>query len=110
MFTPTQKEKTTFNYETQRGNFEIEIIEIGFEERKEYKDIRLKFSIKIKINDNPNWKIEFSDVTGRIKKINDKQKLIEKIIDEIKNRINQDEQGRFNIGDLILDLTTNQKI
>lgn len=110
MFTPTKKDKTIFNHETQRGSFEIEIIKIGFEKRKQYEDIRLKFSIKIKIKDNPNWKIEFSDVTGRIKKIDDRQKLIEKIIDEIKIRINQDEQGCFNIGDLILDLTTNPKI
>ena len=104
-----KKSKMIFNHETQRGRFEIEIVEIGFEERKEYKDIRIKFSIKVK-GDNPNWKIEFSDVRGRIKSINDSEKLIEKIAEEIKTRINQDEQGCFDIGEPILDLTANQKI
>lgn len=99
-----------FNHETQRGRFEIEIIETGFEERKEYKDVRIKFSIKVRCIGNSNWKIEFSDVRGRIESVDNRQKLIEKIISEVKIRINQDEQGRFDIGEPVLDLTTNQKI
>lgn len=75
------------------------------EVRNAYKDIRIKFSIKVKNTDNPDWNIRFADTRGRIQKMEDKEKLVTKLTDEIKIRIDKDEQGDFYIGEPTLDLT-----
>lgn len=92
-------------HETSRGHFKIEITEKEKETRDAYNDIRFKFSINVKNIDSPSWNIQFADTRGRIKNIEDKEKLVEKLIDEIKIRINQDEQGDFYIGEPTLDIT-----
>ncbi len=93
------------NYKTERGNFDIEITEGKSEILDVYNDIRIVYSIKVKNTDNPSWVINFSDLIGRIAKGQNKEKLNDKIVDEVKRRINMDETGDFYIGDPTLDLT-----
>jgi transcription initiation factor IIE alpha subunit len=92
-------------YKTERGNFDIEITEKKSEIRDVYNDIRIAYSIKVENTDDPSWIINFSDVIGRIAKGQNKEKLNDKIVDEIKRRINMDKPGDFYIGDPTLDLT-----
>jgi len=95
-----------FTHKTEsRGTFEVELIEKGTEERKVYNDVRIKFSINITNTENPMWNIKFADVVGRIRTNEDKEKLITKVIEEIKKRIDMDQQGDFYIGEPTLDLT-----
>jgi len=102
---PVRQGKMIFKHETQRGHFEIEVIEMENEIRKIYQDVRIKFSIKVKNIDDLNWNIKFADTRGRIQKMEDKEKLVNKLVDEIKIRIDKDEQGDFYIGEPTLDLT-----
>lgn len=92
-----------FNHKTSRGNFIIKVIESELEKRDSYKDIRFKFSITIKCENYSNWKIDFSDVRGRISKIEDKERLIDELKNKIKLFIDKDEQGEYSMSDL--DLT-----
>ncbi|MCG2695141.1 hypothetical protein L6261_03625 [Candidatus Parcubacteria bacterium] len=92
-----------FNYKTSRGNFIIKVIESEPEKREAYNDVRFKFSITIKCENYPNWKINFSNVRGRISKIEDKERLIDELKNKIKLFIDKDEQGEYSISDL--DLT-----
>jgi len=93
-----------FYYKTQRGNFKIKIDDKIPETRDVYQDIRIKFIIKVTNEDNLDWKTNFSDVTGIINKIEEKNKLIEKLKERIFIYINKDEPGDFVIGDPTLDL------
>ncbi len=105
MPTPNQQEKMIFKYGTMRGSFKIEVTEIKNEIRNAHQDIRLQFSINVKNLDDLNWNIKFADTRGRIQKMEDREKLINKLLDEIKIRIDKDEQGDFYIGEPTLDLT-----
>ena len=105
MSTQSQQNKMIFDYKTVRGHFTIEIVEMENEIRNVYKDIRTKYSIKVRNNDDLNWNIKFADTRGRIQKVEEKEKLINKLVDEVKIRIDKDEQGDFYIGEPTLDLT-----
>jgi hypothetical protein len=94
-----------FTYKTIRGNFEIEVIENEPKKREAYNDIRIKYTIDVKCKDFSNWNIKFADTVGRIQKIEDKDKLLNKLVEEIKKRLDMDEQGDFYIGEPTLDLT-----
>ena len=87
-------------YKTVRGNFKIDIIEKQNTHRDAYNDISIKFDVKVENVDNPEWIITFPEVIGHITRIEDKNKLVDKIVEEIKKRINLDQPGIFSIGDL----------
>lgn len=90
-------------HKTSRGHFEIKITEKEKELRVAYQDSRFKFSINVINIDYPNWNMQFADVRVGMKSIEDKEKLIVKLINVIKTIINQDEQGDFYLGDITLD-------
>lgn len=97
------KEIRSFNYDTQRGELKILITVLEIWERKEYQDSKIKFSIKVENPTNPGWKINFFDAFGSIKKMEDEEKLIEKLKDKIKFWLDRDEPGDFCIEEIILD-------
>ncbi len=100
----------SFTYESyNRGIFEINISEEEINERPAYKDIQIKFSVKIKNKDYPKWKVLINNPFGYISNIADKVKLIERLKDEIRIIINMDEMGEFNIEGRVLDLSNRQK-
>lgn len=100
-----KENKTVFYYKTSRGNFRVEIIELSFVERREYKDIVVDFCVNISNEDYLDWKIEIDNPRGMVRKIEDKDKLIKKLKNKIKEIINKDEQGCFCIGDRYMNLT-----
>lgn len=98
-----------FTHKNQRGNFEIKILEEEIKERPIYKDIQIIFSVKIENKDDSSWKVIIDNhPAGYIDHIADREKLIEKLKDEIKDVINTDEQGEFYISDPFLDLSSRQ--
>jgi hypothetical protein len=99
------KERVTFYYKTARGNFRVEISEREIEERSAYSDIRILFSIEIVNESYPEWKVSVANTRGRVNKIEDEGKLVEKLEDEIKSIINLDREGEASIDERILDLT-----
>jgi uncharacterized membrane-anchored protein YjiN (DUF445 family) len=94
-----------FYHKTERGNFKIEITQTKVDMRKPYQDFTINFSIDVKNEDYPEWKVKINNVTGRISRMEDRDKLIEKLTEEIKFIINKDEQGDCSVGAPTMDLT-----
>ena len=97
------------DYKNHHSDFVIEIIENKIIPRSIYKDVKISYILKIENKNDPTWKIPISDPSGYINDKQDRNKLLNKVMEEVKKRIDlycdDNDVDDIIIGEPTLDLT-----
>ncbi|MBD3359571.1 MAG: hypothetical protein GF365_02590 [Candidatus Buchananbacteria bacterium] len=80
-------------YTTDRGEFDILVEELNSKKLDGYDEYRVGLGIKVENITNPDWEVLFAPVNGKIKSLDDMNRLLKKCIEIIKNKIDLDING-----------------